>query len=42
MRYTKAMYQLYKNYNRLKKEYQNSYDELTSTEFWKKQFKQDQ
>ncbi|WP_373819009.1 glycosyltransferase [Glaesserella sp.] len=42
MRYMKAVYQLYKNYNRLKKEYQSSYDELTSPEFWKKQFKQDQ
>lgn len=41
-RYLKAIYQLAKNYNRLKKEYQGSYDELTSTEFWKKQFKQDQ
>ncbi|MBF0752097.1 MULTISPECIES: glycosyltransferase [unclassified Pasteurella] len=41
-RYLKAIYKLVKNYNHLKKEYQNSYDELTSPEFWKKQFKQDQ
>lgn len=42
MRYFKAALYLYKNYDSLKKEYQSSYDELTSTEFWKKQFKQDQ
>lgn len=42
IRYTKAIYNLYKNYNRLENEYRSSYDELTSTEFWKKQFKQDQ
>ena len=41
IRYTKAAFNLYKNYDSLKKEYQSSYDELTSTEFWKKQFKQD-
>ena len=41
IRYTKAAFNLYKNYNSLKKEYQSSYDELTSAEFWKKQFKQD-
>ncbi|UKH25710.1 glycosyltransferase [Actinobacillus pleuropneumoniae] len=41
-RYSKAIFKLAKNYDRLKKEYQSSYDELTSTEFWKKQFKQDQ
>ncbi|MDE8035556.1 glycosyltransferase [Actinobacillus equuli subsp. equuli] len=41
-RYTKAVYKLISNYDRLKEEYQSSYDELTSTEFWKKQFKQDQ
>lgn len=42
IRYMKAAYKLYKDYDYLKKEYQLSYDELTSTEFWKKQFKQDQ
>lgn len=41
IRYTKAAFNLYKNYDSLKKEYQSSYDELTSAEFWKKQFKQD-
>lgn len=41
-RYMKAVGKLVVNYGRLKKEYQSSYDELTSTEFWKKQFKQDQ
>ncbi|WGE63107.1 glycosyltransferase [Actinobacillus equuli subsp. haemolyticus] len=41
-RYMKVAYKLYKNYDLLKKEYQSSYDELTSAEFWKKQFKQDQ
>ena len=41
IRYTKAAFNLYKNYYSLKKEYQSSYDELTSAEFWKKQFKQD-
>lgn len=40
-RYLKAIYNLARNYNRLKKEYRDSYDELTSSEFWKKQFKQD-
>lgn len=41
IRYTKAAFNLYKNYDSLKKEYQSSYDELTRAEFWKKQFKQD-
>ena len=41
IRYTKAAFNLYKNYDSLKKEYQSSYDDLTSAEFWKKQFKQD-
>lgn len=41
-RYFKAIYNLAKNYKALKKEYQDSYDELTSLEFWEKQFKQDQ
>ena len=41
IRYTKAAFNLYKNYDSLKKEYQSSYDELTSAGFWKKQFKQD-
>lgn len=41
-RYFKAIYKLARNYDRLKNEYQSSYDELTSIEFWKKQFKQDQ
>ena len=41
IRYTKAAFNLYKNYDSLKKEYESSYDELTSVEFWKKQFKQD-
>lgn len=40
-RYIKAMYRLQKNYSNLKREYTDSYDELTSSEFWKKQFKQD-
>ncbi len=40
-RYVKTICKLISNYNRLKNEYQSSYDELTSTEFWKKQFKQD-
>lgn len=39
-RYFKAIWKLAKNYQRLKKEYQGSYDELTNTAFWKKQFKQ--
>lgn len=39
--YLKAIYQLSQNYSKLKNEYQSSYDELTSAEFWKKQFKQD-
>lgn len=37
--YLCAVYKLAKNYKRLKKEYAESYDELTSPEFWKKQFK---
>ncbi len=41
-RYLKAICKLISNYERLKKEYQSSYDELTSKEFWKKQFKHDQ
>lgn len=41
-RYFKAIYQLVKNYNKLKQEYRSSYNELTSSEFWKKQFKQEQ
>ena len=41
-RYIKAAYKLYKNYDVLKKEYQSTYGELTSSEFWKKQFKQEQ
>ena len=39
--YLQAIYQLSQNYNKLKDEYQSTYDELTSAEFWKKQFKQD-
>lgn len=39
--YLKAVYGLAKNYEHLKKEYAESYNELTSSEFWKKQFKQD-
>lgn len=41
IRYGKAIFNLNKNYEELKKEYQNSYGQLTSSEFWKKQFKQD-
>ncbi|WGE42144.1 glycosyl transferase [Actinobacillus equuli] len=41
-RYIKAVCKLMIDYKRLKKEYQLSYNELTSTVFWKKQFKQDQ
>lgn len=41
IRYFKAVYVLYKNYDKLKKDYQASYAELTGSEFWKKQFKQD-
>lgn len=40
-RYTKALFKLYVRYGALSKDSQNSYDELTSKEFWKKQFKQD-
>ena len=40
-RYTKALFKLYIRYGSLSKDSQNSYDELTSKEFWKKQFKQD-
>ena len=39
-RYTKALFKLYVRYGALSKDSQNSYDELTSKEFWKKQFKQ--
>lgn len=38
-RYFKAMYKLFKNYDQLQKEYQSSYTELTSENFWKAQFK---
>lgn len=41
-RYIKAIYKLQKNYGDLKREYADSYAELTSSEFWKKQFKQNQ
>ncbi|MDY3277122.1 MAG: hypothetical protein SOX67_03550 [Staphylococcus chromogenes] len=41
-RYCKAISKLVMNYGRLKKEYQASYNDLTSDAFWKKQFKQDQ
>lgn len=40
-RYTKALFKLYARYGALSKDSQSSYDELTSKEFWKKQFKQD-
>ena len=40
-RYTKALFKLYVRYGSLSKDSRNSYDELTSKEFWKKQFKQD-
>lgn len=40
-RYTKALFKLYVRYGALSKDSQNSYDELTSKEFWKKQFKKD-
>ena len=40
-RYTKALFKLYVKYGALSKDSRNSYDELTSKEFWKKQFKQD-
>lgn len=38
-RYIKAIFKLIKNYNVLKEEYQSSYNEFTSSEFWKKYFK---
>ncbi|QLB16058.1 glycosyl transferase [Mannheimia granulomatis] len=41
IRYLKAIISLMRNYKFLKKEYEESYSELTSTEFWKKQFKQE-
>lgn len=37
-RYIKATYVLYKNYDKLQKEYQESYDYLTSKSFWDIQF----
>lgn len=40
-RYFMAVIKLMLNYDSLKRDYQSSYDELTSKEFWKKQFKQD-
>lgn len=41
IRYFKALLILTFRYKALSKDYQNSYDELTSKEFWKRQFKQD-
>ena len=38
MRYFKIQYQLWRDYNRLSKEYLDSFEELTSREFWQKQF----
>jgi glycosyltransferase len=38
-RYVSALFNLYINRKRLSKDYKNSYDELTSKEFWKAQFK---
>lgn len=40
-RYTKALFKLYVRYGVLSKDSKSSYDELTSKEFWKKQFKRD-
>ena len=40
-KYIKDIYNLSMNYSKLKKEYQNSYDDLTSQNFWRKQFKKD-
>lgn len=37
-RYLRLQYQLWRNYKRLSKEYCNSFNELTSREFWMKQF----
>ena len=34
-RYTKALFKLYVKYGALSKDSRNSYDELTSKEFWK-------
>lgn len=42
IRYIKAIYNLLRSYDDLKKEYMASYNELTSATFWKKQFKQEQ
>lgn len=39
-RYIKAIYILSKNYRDLRKEYLETYNELTGEKFWKKQFKQ--
>ena len=38
-RYFKALTVLLLKYKKLSKDYQSTYDELTSAEFWKKQFK---
>jgi len=40
-KYIKVIYSLSLNYSKLKTEYQNSYDDLTSPIFWRKQFKKD-
>ncbi|WGE75310.1 glycosyl transferase [Actinobacillus equuli] len=42
IRYCKAILILTLKHKQLSADYQSSYDELTSREFWKKQFKQDQ
>jgi hypothetical protein len=39
LRYLKAICKLSMNYKKLKKEYASSYDALTGTEFWEKQFR---
>lgn len=37
-RYLKALYKFVTRYNELRIEYHDAYDELTSKEFWEKQF----